>query len=221
MLAQSRRRSPDPRRALAILDGRVDHLDRAAARVLDLDHHIPGDGVFVVESPLHIVDGRVGHAAAGQDIKPLLRGAGARHGLDLLLELGAVLHAQRVGRVALVGLEVRPADAVAQDREQTVVAAAEEDGAVAGLEGSVWDDGGCFVICLVLKQVGMQRHIQDKGSSRCAVPHRPVSFSPLIKQLLAIFASVAVWQSLNATSRCWPLPDFCLASSAAMMLLLV
>lgn len=144
MLAQSRRRRPDPRRALAVLDGRVDHLDRAAARVLDLDHHIPSDCVLVVQRALNVVDGRIRHAAAGQDVEPLLRRPGARHGLDLLLELVAVLYAQRVGRVPLVRLEVRPADAVAEDGKQAVVAAAEEDGAVAGLEGSVGNDRGWF-----------------------------------------------------------------------------
>jgi hypothetical protein len=56
---------------------------------------------------------------------------------------------------------------------------------------------------------------------RCAVPHRPSSFCPLINALLARLDSVATWQSLKATSICWPLPDLPLAIKAAIMLLLV
>ena len=41
---------------------------------------------------------------------------------------------------------------------------------------------------------------------RCEVPHRPVSLWPLMRHELAIFASVAIWQSLRAMSICWPFP---------------
>jgi hypothetical protein len=51
---------------------------------------------------------------------------------------------------------------------------------------------------------------------RCDVPHLPVSFWPLMRHELAIFARVATWQSLNATSICWPLPVFMRARRAAM-----
>lgn len=53
------------------------------------------------------------------------------------------------------------------------------------------------------------------------MPQRPVSFSPLTRQLLAMLASVAVWQSLRATSMCWPRPVLALAMTPAMMPLLV
>jgi len=58
---------------------------------------------------------------------------------------------------------------------------------------------------------------QSKGALniRCAVPHRPLSGCPLINAELAIFASVATWQSLSATSICCPFPVLALPSNAA------
>lgn len=57
--------------------------------------------------------------------------------------------------------------------------------------------------------------------SRCAVPHRPVSFLPVTRTELAMFVKLAVCVSLNDTSMCCPLLFFDRPIRAAMMELLV
>lgn len=64
------------------------------------------------------------------------------------------------------------------------------------------------------------RRRRTRKNLRWEVPQRPESGSPLMSAELAIFASVATWQSLNATSKCCPCPVRARANSAAMILLL-
>src|SRR5271156_5773276 len=52
---------------------------------------------------------------------------------------------------------------------------------------------------------------------RCAVPHLPASLCPLTRTDDAMLVSDAVWQSLRATSRCWPLPVLARAIRLAMI----
>lgn len=61
---------------------------------------------------------------------------------------------------------------------------------------------------------------KEKENLRWEVPQRPESGSPLMSAELAIFANVATWQSLNATSKCCPCPVRARANNAAMILLL-
>ena len=146
MLSQRRRRGPYTRPALAIFDRGVDHLDGAALLVVHLDDHAPRAGVLVVKCALDVVDGRVWHPPALKDVQPLLRRFPGADLLDRGLEFFAVGHARRVDAVFGVSLPLRPAQAIAEDAEQAVVAATEEDVPVLSLEGLVRDDRCCTVL---------------------------------------------------------------------------
>lgn len=52
---------------------------------------------------------------------------------------------------------------------------------------------------------------------RWAVPQRPESGWPLISAELARFVRVATWQSLRATSICWPFPVLARPKRAAII----
>lgn len=97
--------------------------------------------VLVVHRRLDVVHSCVGHAAPVEDIEPLFRGFRLRFGFDHRFELDAVFDSERVRLESGVGFPVGLAQAVAQDSEEAVVAAAEEDVAVGGLECFVRDDG--------------------------------------------------------------------------------
>lgn len=140
MLSQQGRRRADAGLALAELDRGIDHLDLAAARVVHLDDHAAGEGVLVGQRALDVVDGRVGQAAPLKGVEPLLGGPGRGDVLDQGLQLDAVGDAAGVDDVLGVCLPFWAAEAVAQDAEESVVAAAEEDVSVEGAEGLVWDD---------------------------------------------------------------------------------
>lgn len=134
MLSQRRRRCARARRAMAILDGRVDDLDGPARPVLQLDDHVPRPRVFVVQGVVDVVDGRVRHAFPLEDVKPLPRRPRHGDGLDRGLELDAVGDARRIRAVSCVRLPLWLAEAVAEDPEEPVIAAAEEHVAVFRLE---------------------------------------------------------------------------------------
>lgn len=53
---------------------------------------------------------------------------------------------------------------------------------------------------------------------RCAVPQRPESRLPVASTPAAMFVRLASWQSLSATSMCWPRPVLWRASRAASTL---
>lgn len=141
MLAEGGWRGANARLRLGELDGRVDELDGPAALVLDLDDHVAGLGVLEVEGVMDVVDGGVGHAGALEDGDPLLGRLLLGDGLDVALELDAVGDAVGVGLELGVVLPLGRAEAVAEDAEEAVVAAAKENVAVLGLEGLVRDNG--------------------------------------------------------------------------------
>ena len=62
--------------------------------------------------------------------------------LDKTLELDAVSDALSVGDVLVVGLPLRVAYTVAEDAEEAIITAADEDVAVLRREGPVGDDRG-------------------------------------------------------------------------------
>lgn len=140
VLSQRRRRCPHAGRALRVLDRRVHQLNRPARAVLDLDDHVAREGVLVRERAQHVVDRRVRHALALEHGQPFFCCLGGGDLLDGCLELVAVGDAGGVDLEFGVVLPLRAAKAVAEDAEEPVVAAAEEDVAVFGLEGAVGDD---------------------------------------------------------------------------------
>lgn len=97
----------------------------------------------MIHCRLDIVHSRIGQTGPFEYIEPLLRCLRLRLGLDHRFELHAVLDAEGVRFESLVGLPAGMAQAVAQNSEEAVVAAAEEDVPVGGLECFVRNDG-CF-----------------------------------------------------------------------------
>lgn len=141
MLAQRWGRCPDRRRALGILDRRVDHLDWPALAVVHLHDHVAGPRVLVVQGPLHVVNGGVGHALALEDIEPFLRRLSNGESLDFVFQLVPVGDSLRIDRVLGVRLPLWSSDAIAEDTKEPVVATAQKDIPVLRLERLVWDDG--------------------------------------------------------------------------------
>lgn len=142
MLTQRGWRGANSRATLTVLDGRADELDGPAGRVVDFADHAAREHVLVLQCVLDVVDGRIGHAGAVEEVEPLLGGLGLCDGLDHGFELGAVLHASLVGHEAVVRLPLGLAEFVADDAEEPVVAAAEHDVAVRGREPLVRHDAG-------------------------------------------------------------------------------
>jgi hypothetical protein len=99
MLPQHGRDTPNRRRRLRQLNGRVDHLNRPALFVLQLNHHVSSLGVLVIQGPLDVVDRGVGHALALEDLEPLLRRLGLGDDFDSSLEFLAVGDSVSVGLV--------------------------------------------------------------------------------------------------------------------------
>lgn len=141
VLAQRGRRGPHPGLALRVLDGRTDEFDLTTSVVVDLGHHPPGADVGVVQGVLDVVDGGVRHPAPLENLQPLGRRFLGGEVLDHPLQDVAVLDPHVVGHEARVRLPLRPAQFVADDPKQPVVAAAQHDVAVAGLEALVRHDG--------------------------------------------------------------------------------
>lgn len=111
--------------------------------MLHLDHHVPRARVFMMQGVVDVVHGGVRHALPLEHLEPLLRCFLYRDSLDGGLKLGAVRDAGSVHGVPRVRLPLGAAQAVAEDAEEPVVAAAEEHVAVFGLEGLVRHDRGC------------------------------------------------------------------------------
>jgi hypothetical protein len=142
VLAQRRRRAPYARLALTVLDRRTDQPDRTAFRMLNLRHHAPRLHMRMVQCIHDIVDGRVRHAGPLEQIQPLPGGSRPRDLLDEALQFDAVGDARVVGGESLVGFPGRSVEPVAEDAEEAIVAAADQDVAVEGAETFVGDDGG-------------------------------------------------------------------------------
>ena len=100
--------------------------------------------MFMVDSRLNVVDGRIRHSTPLKYSEPFVRGARPRFGFDEGFEGVAVGDADAVGVEARVGGPGGFLEFGADDAEEAVVAAAEEDVAVEGFEGAVGDDG-CWV----------------------------------------------------------------------------
>lgn len=97
----------------------------------------------MIHCRLDIVHSRIGQTGAFEYIEPLLRCLRLRFRFDHRFEIHAVLDAEGVRLESLVGLPAGMSQAVAQNSEEAIVAAAEEDVPVGGLECFVRNDG-CF-----------------------------------------------------------------------------
>lgn len=122
MLAQRGRCSSDSGVARRILHRRIDEANWAAFVMLDLDHHVPGSRMVVVERGLDIVDRGIWQPLALEDLQPLLSRPLYRYLLNQALQLPSVGHTLGIGLVFGVFLPQWLAQAIAQDAKQAVVA---------------------------------------------------------------------------------------------------
>lgn len=155
--------------------------------MVNLYDHVACQGVLMAQRPLNVIHRGVGHTLPLKDIQPLFGGLLRRNLLDFCLELVPVRDSLRVDLEFGIVFPLRLAQAIAQDTKQSVIAATKEDVAIFRLEGFVRDNR-----CYSRQPKGGQTTSRNLVDSRCAVPHLPVSFSPLMRQLLAILARVAV-----------------------------
>lgn len=104
-----------------------------------------GDVVIVDDIGEH-VDRRNRDTGRIDDVHALLNGVLGAPLLDLGLERGVVLAAVNVGVKARILKQVGAVDRLgAQEREELVVAAADDEASVAGLEGVIREGGGVAV----------------------------------------------------------------------------
>ena len=119
----------------------------------------------MVHSRLDIVDGRIRHPTPLEQSEPFLRGTRPGLSFDEGFEGGAVGDADAVGVEARVGGPGGFLEFGAEDAEEAVVAAAEEDVAVEGFEGAVGDDGcwvGFFRLWVFQRKKGLQFVAYDR-----------------------------------------------------------
>lgn len=90
----------------------------------------------------HIIHSGIWHSAPLKDLQPFLRCALPRLRLDQRFQDGTVLNPCIVGGEAWVLSPGWLAEFLAEDAEESVVSAADEDGAVGGGEALVGDDRG-------------------------------------------------------------------------------
>lgn len=95
----------------------------------------------MIQCALDIVDGCIGHPAAFEDLKPLLRRLLFRLLLDQAVDLFPVFDSGTVCHKAGIGLPFRMTKPVAQNAKQLIIPASKEDIAITRLVASVRNDG--------------------------------------------------------------------------------
>ena len=140
MLSQRRGRRSNPRCTLTVLDRGAHQLHWATGGMVNLTDHAARPDMLMIQRILDIVDGGIRHAGALEDVEPLLCGFSPCDFLNHVLELDTVEDAAVVGDEAVVRLPLGPAQLVADDAEEAIVAAAKHDVAIQGLEPLVRHD---------------------------------------------------------------------------------
>src|SRR5688572_87205 len=138
VLAEPRRWSADLEVQPAEPGSRADGAHRADDRVIDVDHHVARDDVWVVEGFVVGENRSAGDAGLVADLHPLVRRAGGGDRLDLLLELVDVCHPVRQRREAGIGEPLRVLDDVlGEPLPELVVVGTDRHVAVGGAVGLV------------------------------------------------------------------------------------
>lgn len=94
--------------------------------------------MLVVQGSLDVIDSRIRHSTALEDLQPLLRRLLPGDVLDLPIDIGAMLHSITVCDETDIGLPLGKSKAIGQHTEQAVVAATEKYVTIGGLVASVW-----------------------------------------------------------------------------------
>src|SRR5919106_2778090 len=137
VLSQQRGRTIDGAGRVGQLDRYAERLDRARARVLEMDDHVARPRVGVGEGFGIVVDRPRRDAGCVQPGQPVRAGGAGGRLLDLGDERVAVTHAVTDAGEASIGGEVGPLDGPAERLEQLVVVGADGEPAVAGAQGLV------------------------------------------------------------------------------------
>lgn len=93
--------------------------------------------MLVIQGSLNVVDSRIGHTAALEDIQPLLRGLLHSGAFNHTVDLCPVLHSVTVSDEASVRLPLREAQSITQHAKKLIIATAEENISVAGFVAPV------------------------------------------------------------------------------------
>ena len=93
--------------------------------------------MLVIQGSLNVVDSRIGHTAALEDIQPLLRGLLHSGVFNHTVDLCPVLHSVTVSDEASVRLPLREAQSITQHAKKLIIATAEENISVAGFVAPV------------------------------------------------------------------------------------
>ena len=142
----------------------------------------------MVQGALDVVDCSIGHAAPFEDLQPFLGGLLLRRGLDQAIDFSPMLYSIAVCRKASIRLPLRVSQPVRQYAKQLVIPASEKNVTIEGLVAPVGHDRSLFSLLAILHPLAK---ITIQSYLRCAVPHRPESFFPLIRAELARFDKVA------------------------------
>jgi hypothetical protein len=94
--------------------------------------------MLVVQGSLDVIDSRIRHPTALEDLQPLLRRLLTGDILDHPIDVGAMFHSITVCDETNVGLPLGIPKAIGQHAEQAVVAATEKNVTIGGLVASVW-----------------------------------------------------------------------------------
>lgn len=99
MLAKHGGNTSNRRGRLRQLYGSIDHLDRSALFMIHFNDHVSSLGVFVIQGPLDVVDGGIGHSLALEHPEPLLSRLGLGNDFDSRLKFLAVSDSVGIGLV--------------------------------------------------------------------------------------------------------------------------
>lgn len=95
---------------------------------------------------LNVVDGRVWHPAALENLQPFLGGFGSGYRFDQTFDEDAVFHPFAVGHELRVRGPFGVTKLGAEQTEKAIVAATKENVPIKRLESGVWHDGGWITL---------------------------------------------------------------------------
>ncbi len=124
--------------------------------------------MFMLHRRLDVIDRRVRHPAALENSQPFGGGFGASHRLDQTLDDVAVLHPFTVGHEARVGGPFGVAQPGAENREEAVIPATEEDIPIQRLESGIWHNGS-YITSDMSRSVWVHMHKTGAYGARCPI----------------------------------------------------
>ena len=93
--------------------------------MLHLHHHVSCPGMRMDQRVVDIIDGRIRHALALENIQPLLSGTLPADGFNLFFQLVTMCHPLGIRYELGVSFEIRPSQAITEDAVEAIIPTAE------------------------------------------------------------------------------------------------